>query len=46
MDNNSKYVETNKQQETSSKNISKATEADWEDFWNSYDEIDNPDKTD
>ena len=34
-DNNSKSVETNKQQETSSPNISEATEADWEDFWNS-----------
>jgi hypothetical protein len=34
-DNNSKSVETNKQQGTSSPNISEATEADWEDFWNS-----------
>ena len=34
-DNNSKSDETNKQQGTSSPNISEATEADWEDFWNS-----------
>ena len=34
-DNKSKSAETNKQQEISSPNISEATEADWEDFWNS-----------
>ena len=34
-ENNLKSAEMNKQQETSSPNISEATEADWEDFWNS-----------
>ena len=34
-ENNSKSVEMNKRQGTSSPNISEATEADWEDFWNS-----------
>ena len=34
-ENNSKSAEMNKQQGTSSPNISEATEADWEDFWNS-----------
>ena len=37
-ENNSKSAEMNKQQETSSPNISEATEADWEDFWNSMSE--------
>ena len=34
-ENNLKSAEMNKQQKTSSPNISEATEADWEDFWNS-----------
>jgi len=37
-ENNSKSAEMNKQQETSSPNISEATDADWEDFWNSESE--------
>ena len=37
-ENNSKSAEMNKQQETSSDNISEATETDWEDFWNSESE--------
>ena len=32
-ENQSKPAEMNKQQETSSPNISEATEADWKDFW-------------